>query len=92
MAGTIQNAKLRRTLEHKLGFEPKDGKQPHTKYRLYINGQYVAHTQVPRSGTKIETTLQGLIAKQLGVNVVELNAIVECTIDREHYLSKVAAS
>jgi hypothetical protein len=88
----IHGSALRTALGSKLGFAKSgSGRGPHDKYRLYVDGQWVAQTQVPRGSSPIGDPLARRIAKQVGLTLDELRSMVSCDIDRETYLGIVLA-
>lgn len=90
---TIASSALRGALGNKLGFELSgSGRGPHDKYRLYIDGQWVAQTQVPRGSSPIRDPLARRIARQVGLDLDQLRSMVACHIDRESYLGIVLGS
>jgi DNA-binding IclR family transcriptional regulator len=78
---------LTAALEDKFGFVASQGR--HEKYRLTVEGTYVAHTQVSHGWGEISNTMLAKIARQLGVTSQELRLMVDCSIDREGYLRMV---
>jgi hypothetical protein len=87
---SVAGRELRTTLTNKLGFAPSGrGRGPHDKYRLYVDGQWVAHTQVPRGSKAIGDELIRRIARQLRISSRELHQIIDCSLDRDGYLAKV---
>ena len=87
---TIAASALRSALGNKLGFElAGSGRAPHDKYRLYVDGQWLAQTQVPRGGAPIRDPLARRIAKQVGLDLDQLRSLVGCQISRDAYLGIV---
>ncbi len=86
----IPAAELRGTLIHKFGFAPiGSGRGRHEKYRLVVNGEYVAHTQVSRGALELGEPLLGVIARQLGVTRKQLYEMIDCRLDLSGYLAAV---
>lgn len=79
---------LAASLEDKFGFTVKQGKG-HEKYRLTVDGKYVAHTQVSRDGADLGNKLLGMLARQLRVTKGDLEQMVECSISKDEYIAKV---
>jgi len=81
-------AEMRRALERKFGFAKTEGGN-HEKFRLIVDGQYVAHTMVSRGGSDIGDPLVSRMALQLGVTRPQLAEMVSCQIGRDAYLGLV---
>ncbi len=81
---------LRTALTGKFGFTcDGSGRGPHDKYKLEIDGVWVAHTQVSRGARDIDDSLVSAIGRQLGVTRRQVYDMVECRIDRPSYLDLV---
>ena len=78
---------LASTLEHKFRFDPIQGR--HTKYRLVVDGQWVANTQVSHGWGEISDQMLAKIARQLGVSRKQLQLMVDCSISRDAYISLI---
>jgi hypothetical protein len=79
---------LRSTLTGKFGFSGDGtGRGPHEKFRLEVDGVYVAHTMVSRGATDIDDSLVAAIARQLGVSRKQVYEMVGCQIDKPSYLN-----
>lgn len=75
-------------LANKFGFNRSEGSS-HVKFRLEVDGVFVAHTRMSRGGSDIGDPLIGAMARQLGVTASQFRQMVECTIDRDAYLGLV---
>lgn len=81
---------LKAKLTSKFGFAAAgSGRGPHDKFRLYVDGRWVAQTQVPRGSKPINDKLAGMIARQVGVTSRQLRDMIGCSIGRQAYLELV---
>jgi|GEM_PF-3664608 len=61
----------------------------HDKFRLRVDGKYLAHTVVSRGHNDISEVISSLIARQLGVSKRDLHQMIDCTLDRDGYISSL---
>ena len=72
----------------KLGFADAGGTK-HEKYRLEIDGQFVAQTAMSRSWRDISTPMITNLAHQIGLTSKEFRMVMDCRMNREKYLQAV---
>jgi len=81
---------LRRALVGKFGFsEAGSGRGPHDKYRLEVDGQWMAHTLISGGASDLSDSILGQIARQLGVTRREVYEMVGCSMGLEAYLERL---
>ena len=79
----ISARQMDRILVHVLGFERRMGR--HQIYVLKIGGRQVARTLISHGVRELGDELMGLLARQMGLTLPQLNKIVSGEWGREEY-------
>jgi hypothetical protein len=87
---SIPARRMHAVLVNKLGFYVEERR--HRVYLLEVRGKTVAQTLMSHGARELDDRLLGLVARQMGVTLSQLKALVKCTLSRDDYLRLLGCS
>src|SRR5579864_3749567 len=81
---------IEKKLQKKFNFK-RTSRQDHREYELELPGAPPIRTIFSHNKQEIGPTLESLIARQLGVSTRDFRGMIDCTVGKDDYYSRLKA-